>query len=334
MEFNNSKITIYDVASEANVSLATVSRVLNYPEKVKPATRERVLEAINKLGYRPNAIARGLASRKSTTVALIVPDVSRASVAEMINGVIDIARKYDYTVILKVTNGEQDIEEEIWQEVYAAQVDGIIYLNDELEDRNIEQLKQSTVPVVLCNTREEHNVVPSVSIDFESSFYEATKKFIAEGSKDILFVSTRSAYTVNTQKERGYQKAMEEHGLSSKIIRTSGRVNVNYSFFSEYLKEHKPEVALVTRDSIAVSLINAASNLGLTVPTDLQVLGFQNTKYCKMSRPNLSSIDNPIYDIGAVSMRLLTKLMNNDPVDNVNVVLPHNIIWRESTRIS
>ncbi len=327
----NTKVTIYDVASEADVSLATVSRVLNYPDKVKPATRERVLEAINKLGYRPNAIARGLASRKSTTVALIVPDVSRASVAEMINGVIDIARKYDYTVILKVTNSEVEVEDEIWQEVFASQVDGIIYLNDELQEHNIKQIMETTVPVVLCNVREEGNLIPSVSIDFEAAFYEATKSFIDKGKKDILFVSTRSAYSVNTLKERGYKKAMEEVGLEPNIVRTSGRLVVNYPFFLDYLKTNKPEAAIVVRDSIAVSMINAASELGINVPNELEIIAFQNTKYSKMSRPTLTSIDNPIYDIGAVSMRLLTKLMNNEPIDNVNVVLPHNIIWRKST---
>jgi LacI family transcriptional regulator len=332
MDFKNTKITIYDVASDANVSLATVSRVLNYPEKVKPATRERVLESINRLGYRPNAIARGLASRKSTTVALIVPDVSRASVAEMINGVIDIARKYDYTVLLKVTNSEDEVEENVWQEVYASQVDGIIYLNDELQENNLNQLAKSNVPVVLCNTKDELNIVPSVSIDFEVAFYEATKKFIKDGRKDILFISTRSAYSVNTLKERGYLNAMNEAGLKPQVIRTSGRVNVNYSFFMEYLTEHKPEVALVVRDSIAVSFINATFDSGFNVPNDIEVMSFQNTKYSKLCRPTLSTIDNPIYDIGAVSMRLLTKLMNNESVEQKNVVLPHNILWRNSTK--
>jgi|SRR5690554_4350035 len=330
-DYKNTKVTIYDVASEADVSLATVSRVLNYPEKVKLTTRERVLEAINKLGYRPNAIARGLASRKSTTVALIVPDVSRASVAEMINGVVDIARKYDYTVILKVTNSEEEVEEEIWQEVFAAQVDGILYLNDELQESNIKQIMETTVPVVLCNVQEEKNLIPSVSIDYEKAFYEATKTFIDKGKKDILLVSTRSAYFVNALRERGYKKAINEANLESKIIRTSGRLVVNYPFFQDYLKENKPEAAIVVRDSIAVSMINAASNLGISIPDDLEIMGFQNTKYSRMSRPTLTSIDNPIYDIGAVSMRLLTKLMNNEEIDDVNVLLPHNILWRNST---
>ncbi|HEY8364409.1 MAG TPA: LacI family DNA-binding transcriptional regulator [Haloplasmataceae bacterium] len=331
-DIKNNKITIYDVASKAEVSLATVSRVLNNPDKVKPATRERVLEAIKKLGYRPNAIARGLASRKSTTVALIVPDVSRASVAEMINGVIDIAHKYDYTVILKVTNSEVETEEEIWQEVLAAQVDGILYLNDELDERNIKQILEVNVPVVLCNVQEERKLIPSVSIDFEKAFYEATKHFIDKGKKDILLVSTRSAYSINALRERGYNKAMKEANLEPNIIRSSGRFVVSYPFFQDYLKKHKPEVAIVVRDSIAVSMVNAACDLGINIPDELEIIGFQNTKYSKMSRPTLTSIDNPIYDIGAVSMRLLTKLMNNEAVDNVNIILPHNILWRNTTK--
>lgn len=332
VENSNTKITIYDVASEADVSLATVSRVLNYPEKVKPATRERVLKAIRKLGYRPNAIARGLASRKSTTIALIVQDASRASIGELLNGVLDIARKYNYTVILKITNSEPDVEEEVWREVDAAQVDGVLYLNDELEERNFEQIDRMSVPVVLCNIKEEQNRYPSVSIDFELAYYEGTKKFIQDGKKDIVLISTSNAFSVNQLKERGYIRAMEEAGLEPKIIRSSGRVNVNFPFFTEYLKEHCPEAALVVRDSIAVSLINAAFEIGLKVPDHLEVLGFQNTKYAKMSRPTLSTIDSPIYDVGAVSMRLLTKLMNDEEVDNFNVILPHAIIWRNSTK--
>lgn len=328
----NTKITIYDVASEANVSLATVSRVLNYPNKVKPSTRERVHDAINKLGYRPNAIARGLASRKSTTVALIVPDVSRASVAEMINGVVDIANKYQYSVMLKVTNNDNEAEKDMWKEVIAAQVDGVLYLNDELTDEHITLIKESPVPVILCNTKDEEMRVPSVSIDFEQAMYEATKHFVEKGKKKILFVSSRRAYSVNAIKEKGYLQAIEEKGLQSYIVRTSGRVPVAYDFFKEYLSENSFDSAVVVRDSIAISVINAASDLGISIPNDFEVIGFQNTNTSKMARPTLSTVDNPIYDIGAVSMRLLTKLMNGEIVDEVNINLPHNIIWRNSTK--
>ncbi len=130
----NNKVTIYDVASKSNVSLATVSRVLNSPEKVKPETKKRVLDVINEIGYRPNAIARGLASQKSTTVGLIVSDASRSSVSEMINGISDIAKKYKYSVLLTVTYSEDDIDKEAWKQMIASQVDGIIYINQRDEE--------------------------------------------------------------------------------------------------------------------------------------------------------------------------------------------------------
>ena len=135
-----SKVTIYDVARVADVSLATVSRVLNNPEKVKPKTRERVLAAINELGYRPNAIARGLASRRSTNVGLIVPTCSRASVSEMIDGVADIADKYRYSVFLNVTHNENDIATNVWQNMIASQVDGVLMMADKISDDEIERL--------------------------------------------------------------------------------------------------------------------------------------------------------------------------------------------------
>ena len=107
------QIKIYDVAGSAGVSLATVSRVLNHPEKVKPATREKVLKIIKDKGYKPNANARGLASRKSTTVAIVVPTLKRASIAEMIKGVEDSARKYGYMIRLFV-NDDPANEKDVW----------------------------------------------------------------------------------------------------------------------------------------------------------------------------------------------------------------------------
>ena len=149
-----SKVTIYDVARVADVSLATVSRVLNNPEKVKPKTRERVLAAINELGYRPNAIARGLASRRSTNVGLIVPTCSRASVSEMIDGVADIADKYRYSVFLNVTHNENDIATNVWQNMIASQVDGVLMMADKLSDDEIERLANDTVPTVLLSVKD------------------------------------------------------------------------------------------------------------------------------------------------------------------------------------
>ena len=145
--------TIYDVAGAAKVSLATVSRVMNNPEKVNPETRERVLKVIKELGYKPNAIARGLASRKSTTIGVIISDITRASISQMLGGIIDIAKKYEYSVkLFSASNVEL---EDTMRNVVAEQVDGILFLNEELNKEEIDvvadKAKDANIPTVLTN---------------------------------------------------------------------------------------------------------------------------------------------------------------------------------------
>ena len=129
--------TIYDVAGAAKVSLATVSRVMNNPDKVNPETREKVLQVIKELGYRPNAIARGLASRKTTTVGIVISDVSRASTSQLLGGIMDIAKKYDYAIKIFGMAENEDIKETM-RAVVAEQVDGILFLNDALDQEQMD----------------------------------------------------------------------------------------------------------------------------------------------------------------------------------------------------
>lgn len=331
-----SKATIYDVAGAARVSLATVSRAINNPEKVKLETRERVLKVIEELGYKPNAFARGLASRKSTTVAVVVPDMGRASIAEMMNGIADIARVYKYSILLYILESEEASEEDILREIIAAQVDGILYLNDEITENQYEFLKtiKNTyqIPVVLTNTFfPGSDEIPSVSIDYERAGYEITRKLIEEGRKNIYMVSTVRKYMVNDLKEAGYLKAIAEAGLESRIMRTSGRISINTEHFNEYFKDNKVDGVIAVRDSIAISFMNVAFENDVKIPEEIGVCGFQNTKYARLARPQLSCVDVPIYDLGAVGMRLLTKLMNDEAITEKVIKLPHSIVLRKTT---
>lgn len=330
-----SNATIYDVAGAARVSLATVSRVLNNPEKVKAETRERVLEVIDKLGYRPNAIARGLASRKSTTVGVIVSDISRASTAELLDGIIDIANTYKYVIKLFAIHEISNLENVI-RNVIAEQVDGVLFLDNEIESKELntilKMLMENDIPLVLSNVVDANGEVPSVSIDYEKAGYEITKELIKDGRKDIYLLSTVRKYTVNEYKEKGYIKAMEEANLEPKVFRTSGDISINRPHFDYFFDQNPVDAAIGVRDSIAISFMNVARDKGKVIPNDLAVVGFQNTKYALLSRPALSCIDIPVYDIGAVSMRYLTKLMNNETVENKKVFLPHRILKRETTK--
>ena len=327
--------TIYDVAGAARVSLATVSRVLNNPEKVNPETRQRVLDVIKKLGYRPNAIARGLASRKTTTVGIVVSDITRASVSQMIHGIMTVAKQFEYSIKIFSMDDGTSIEE-FARVVVSEQVDGVIFLNDELDNEQMHQIKQmfddSNVPFVLSNVISEDECIPAVNIDFERAAYEITKQMISSGRKDIYLFSTVRRYSANNRKEAGYTKAMEEAGLEPRIFRTSGDPDINSLHFNEFFNNHKVDGVISVRDSIAVSFMNIAQKNGHKIPEDILVVGFQNTKYAQLSRPTLTCVDTPVYDLGAAAMELLTKYMKAEEIGNTKVVLPYNVMYRESMK--
>lgn len=327
------QIKIYDVAGSAGVSLATVSRVLNHPEKVKPATREKVLKIIKDKGYKPNANARGLASRKSTTVAIVVPTLKRASISEMIQGVEDSAKKYGYMIRLFV-NDDPENEKDVWGNVIASSVDGILLMNDEMSPEVFELIQYTPVPVIFVNGVSRRTSFGSVCIDNEKCAYEITKKMIDKGNKNIIFISTIHPYLVNELKVKGYIKAMEEAGLKPELLNTTGVIEQNEQDFKEYLEKNPvPDVALAVRDSMAISFMNIAQKKGIKVPDELQVIGFQNTRYAELSYPKLSCVDTPIYEIGNIAMSELTDLMKDETEKKpTNIIVDYKEVWRDSTR--
>ena len=193
----------------------------------------------------------------------------------------------------------------------------------------LNHIKDAQIPLVLCNVF-FHDDIPTVRIDYEKATYEITKDLLAKGRKNIYLASTVRKYTINDHKELGYVRAMKEAGLEPNIFRTSGDVAVNKLHFNEFLKQKKVDGLIAVRDSIAVSFMNQAILAGYNVPEDISVIGLQNTKYAVISRPNLTCVDTPVYDIGAVSMRLLTKLMKQEEIDSTKVVLPYHVVERDS----
>lgn len=326
---NQSKI--YDIAGAAGVSLATVSRVLNHPEKVKEATKNKVLRIIKEKGYKPNANARGLASRRSTTVAVVIPELSRASVAEMIQGIDDAAKKFGYTIRLFI-NRDQDNEKDLWGEVIASSVDGILFMNDEMTKETYKQIEYTPVPVVFVNSLSQKDTIGSVCVDYEECAYSITKEMINRGNKKIMFVGTEHKYALNEMKQKGYVRAMQESNLEPDVIYSSGDITKNEIFFSNELQKRVPDVALVVRDSMAISLMNVANKRGINVPEKLQVIGFQNTRYALLSNPKLTCVAIPIYEMGNRAMSYLTELMRNEESKGQKILLPHSIVWRDSTK--
>jgi LacI family transcriptional regulator len=263
----------------------------------------------------------------------MLSDVTRASTSQLLGGIIDIAKKYSYSIKIFSMSGDNDVLDTI-RDVVAEQVDGILLLNDELDTKQMniikEQASNANIPLVLTNVISEDPDLPSVAIDYKKASYETCKELINKGKKDIYLLTTVTKYSVNTLKELGYTEAMKESGLEPRIFRTSGDLSINTPHFEEYFDTHKVDGAIAVRDSIAVSFMNVMINKGFKVPEQISVVGYQNTKYAMLARPKLTCIDTPVYDIGAVAMRLLTKLIKSEQVDSVKVVLPYKMIRRES----
>ncbi len=335
------QIKIYDVAGAAGVSLATVSRVLNHPEKVKPATKEKIERIIKELGYKPNLNAKGLASSKSTTVAVVVPRLNRSSVAEMVNGIADCATRRGYLLRLFINDSSPTdeqalaLEKETLGNVMASGVDGVLYVNDEITRGSFDLLANLNIPVILTNTNGAEKGLPYVTIDYKTAAYDVTKQMIEKGNKEIWLVTTKRKYIVNELKIEGYTQAMNEAGLEAKIYRAHGTTEINEDEFRNMLNSNHPDVAIVVRDSMAVSFMNIVAEKGLSVPNDVQVIGFQDTRYALLARPRLTSIQIPIYEIGNKAMDLLTELMETTEdveVHELKRIIDYKIIWRDSTK--
>lgn len=328
--------TIYDVAREAGVSMATVSRVVNGNPNVKPATRQKVLDAIELLGYRPNAVARGLASKKTTTVGVIIPDISSIFFAELARGIEDIATMYKYNIILCNSDQNKDKEIRLINTLLEKQVDGILYMGGQITKEHVEEFKNAPVPIVLAGTLDSNREIPSVIIDYEQAVYDAITYLIEKGHRRIGMVSGSLEDTVNGyQKFTGYKKALEENGLKfdENLVKIGDYTYDSGLEIASYFvnMDNRPTAIFAATDEMAVGIIHGAYDHGFNVPKDFEVIGFDNTRLATMVRPTLTTVVQPMYDIGAVSMRLLTKYMNKEEVSDHIVVLPHRIEYRGST---
>ncbi|MFD6440573.1 catabolite control protein A [Peribacillus sp. NPDC060186] len=331
-------ITIYDVAREANVSMATVSRVVNGNPNVKPATRKKVSDVIDRLGYRPNAVARGLASKKTTTVGVIIPDISSIFFAELARGIEDIATMYKYNIILSSSDENIDKEFHLLNTMLGKQVDGIVFMGGNISDEHVREFKNSPVPIVMAGSVEDSGQVPSVNIDYEAAAFDAVTFFAQKGHEHIAFVTGNLSALINEKKLVGYKRGLKEAGLSfdeSYIVDGDYTYDSGIESFDKFLEaEKKPTAFIVGADEMALGIVHAAQDKGYNVPEDFEVISFDNTRLTLMVRPQITTIVQPLYDIGAVAMRLLTKLMNKEQVEegHEKVILPHRIEERQSTK--
>lgn len=328
-------VTIYDVAREANVSMATVSRVVNGNQNVKPATRKKVLKVIEELGYRPNAVARGLASKKTTTVGVIIPDISNSMYAELARGIEDIATMYRYNIILSNSDQNQNKELQLLETMLGKQVDGIVFMSDVISSELLYEMERSPTPIVLAGSIDESHSIASVNIDYYGAVYEAMQKLIGNGHKKIAFLSGPLTSKVNKDyKLKAYQTALKDAGLEydEKLVMECDNSYDEALVAVESLMDANPTAYFVSNDEMSIGVIHGVEAHGKKIPEDVEIISYENSKLARMARPMLTSVALPLYDIGAVSMRLLTKYMNKEEIEENQVILPYRIEERQSTK--
>lgn len=327
------RVTIYDVAKEAGVSLATVSRVINGSDVVKGPTKERVQAAIEKLGYKPNAIAQGLALQKTTSIGLVVPEASFTYTGQIINGLIDVAKIYNYNIMLHtITAGITDIADVI-EDIIKSRVDGVILYNDKLEMPQMEELSRYNIPIVVIGNKVKGDNVCSVYVDIEKAVYELTAKYLEEGRSNIAILEDRKNPYTCDQMIRGAEQAFEARGLKfENFLRIPPESRTSYAFLSDWFKDHRYDLVIGNRDSQAMAIVNAARENGISIPDEMEVVCIIDTKYNSMMRPQISSFSIPSYDLGAVAMRVMTKMLQDEKESGKVMELSYLFTPRQTTK--
>ncbi len=268
---------------------------------------------------------------------MIIPDISSIFFSELARGIEDIATMYKYNIILCNSDQNKDKEIHLINTLLEKQVDGIVYMGGEITDEHVEQFKRSPVPIVLAATLDGERSFPSVNIDYTQAAEDAIQFLIDKGHTQIGMLSGSLEDPINGyQKFAGYRQALEKNNIEfNEDLVVIGDYTYDSGMeamgtFQEI--QNKPTAIFASNDEMALGVIHGVQDLGLSVPGDYEVVGFDNTRLATMVRPTLTTVVQPLYDIGAVSMRLLTKLMNKEEVTEQMVTLPHRIEDRGSTK--
>jgi LacI family transcriptional regulator len=328
------RVTMEQVAREAGVSLMTVSRVVNNRDGVSQATRERVQAIIERLGYRPSDIARGLVTRRTATIGLVVPDVANPFFSEVARGAEHVAYEEGYNVFL--CNTEEDTQRELGVlcSLEEKRVDGIVLCSPRLEEEQLEKALTRYPAAVLVNRRLAHDRVGVVLIEDEKGGQVATEHLLRAGHRAIGFLAGPLTSSSGQRRVAGFCTALGTASLhcnSDWIRHCSPTVEGGHKVAHELLDTYSYLTALVCfNDLVAVGALQACAELGRVVPNDTAVVGFDDIPLAALVTPPLTTCHIPRYELGAQAMRLLLDQINELSPKCTEVVLQPTLVVRAS----
>jgi DNA-binding LacI/PurR family transcriptional regulator len=318
------QVTIKDIAKQLDVSVATVSRALRDLPDIHPDTKKLVLDLAKELDYQPNVLATSLVKSKTKTLGLIVPDLG-----------------YYFFSTLLIAQTQESFERELTniQNLSRSQVEGIIISlsRETINFDHLTRLQRRGIPLVFFDRDSEEIDASKVMVDNEQSAYEAVKHLIENGCKRIAFLAGPKNVSVSNQRRMGYSRALQEAGIeadSSLIIHSDYFQDSAVAKTHQLMKEaNRPDGILVVSDRLAIGVLIALRELNISVPDEVKMVSFNNEPICSLVSPTISSIAQPLEEIGRLSVELLLEQIEqktDNPVPRVEV-LKTKLIVRESS---
>lgn len=329
--------TIKDVAKKVNVSIATVSRVLNGHGGYSKATEEKVLMAIKELGYQPNAFARGLINNKSNTVAILFPEVSSQFSSKILRGVEEAVHASGSSVIVCNTASHGQRTEKYLDLLAEKRVDGILFVSETITQNYFDKLESMKIPVVLIATESYLYPIPFVKVDDKHAAFTATNYLIKKGHTKIGMISGNKDDVIAGQPRiEGYKQAMVSMGIpvsEENIIYAEGfSFDDGMTNLPLLLKQFTDVTAVfAASDAIAMGAISAAYKLGIKIPQDLSIVGYDNLPIAEMAIPPLTTVAQPLEEMGSVAAKMLFSMMQSG-LNGESRIMPHTIVERDTVR--
>lgn len=303
------KVTITDVARRAGVSTMTVSRVVNNKGEVRPETRSRILQVIAETGYRPNAIARSLITQKTMTIGLVVPDLTNPFFPDVVRGAEDEAFKQGYTLYVSDIAEQPDREAQVLERLEASRVDGVIVCASRLPDEQLIELLSHQQAAVVINRETPISVAGMVCNDDTYGAMLAVHHLLQTGRKRIGMLTGPPASRAGRLRSRGYENALSVTGhevRSGWLEPCESNEHGGYSGFKRLLKRHKNlQAVFCYNDLVALGALQAAQEMGLRVPDDVALIGYDDIRMAALATPPLTTLRVNRYGLGMAAFQML-----------------------------
>ena len=326
--------TIKDVAREAGVSVATVSRVLNGSCNVSDESTQRVNDAISKLNYSPNFLGRNLRKRETNVILCLMPTSEHSLYSKIVMGMQRYASKVGYDIITAVSDNVATAEARQMNMLFNRTVDGVVLLGTMYDAASINRLAENYDIALCCEGVPGANAL-TVAVDDESAAIDAVMTLIKKGHRDIALIGTKSEGISSTARENGYKIALKEAGIPYReelVYRDSYEYECGMQAMDHFASLDKmPTAVFAVSDLLAIAAIHRAVESGLTVGKDISVMGFDNITMCEMMLPTVSTVEQPCEKMGELVISKLIENIRSSTKDSKYYTVDHKVILRQST---